>query len=586
MRLLKSWWIVTAAVSVLCGCPFGAAPGGGDASMACGLQGEPCCSGAACGFDLFCQSGICQPEQSDVGTSCTKNLDCQSGICLPITSTQNVCTASCTGASSCVAGWSCDAVPGQPTKVCTCTPSEEVCDGKDNNCNGIVDDTVPTNQQCVQELGTGATCAGGSCTLNACKSTGDCLAGQICDPISHSCVSPDAGLEDGGVDAGGLDGGPENSDAGMFEDAGRFLDAGPEDAGNPPGADAGESDAGRFDAGRFDAGLTDAGAFDAGHMDAGSSDAGESDGGSSTFDAGLLPDAATVGVTVRLTWEEDYGDLDLHYIGPTGTFYESTPYPGDLDWQFSWASAYGSNDLTENCGGNSGLTCDSLNPDWGSNNTVAPDGITSNNPALTLDQRWGYGPEIAFHAQPFAGTYQITVHYFCEADESGLSTATGGPATPKIEVFLNDALQWSTVGPQLVEEQAWNVAQVIVETDGGTSIQVVPLNEAPYTTSEGCFSGLTGVDAGEPLDAGQGEDAGEPADAGESFDAGEPADGGDIGVTCTDASSCQPGEVCPLLYGVCLPACTAGATCANGEACCSSVFTGDVFCPPSGGTCF
>src|SRR5262249_1524484 len=74
----------------------------------------------------------------------------------------------------------------------------------------------------------------------------------------------------------------------------------------------------------------------------------------------------------ELTWAESYGDVDLHYIGPGGRFYQRNP-AGDLDWEHSLATAVGQGTPrpTRN-----------RNPDWGLNDTVSGDGLPDNDPSL------------------------------------------------------------------------------------------------------------------------------------------------------------------------------------------------------------
>lgn len=115
---------------------------------------------------------------------------------------------------------------------------ENCADGKDNNCNGQIDEGCI----CIPQ------CANRACGFDGCNSTcGTCAAGELCE-ANGTCVkveTPDAGTPDAGDDAG-------------------TLDAGNDDVGTP---DSGTPDAGQPDTGDTDAG-TDAGAD--GGTDAGS----------------------------------------------------------------------------------------------------------------------------------------------------------------------------------------------------------------------------------------------------------------------------------------------------------------------------
>ncbi|HUB07052.1 MAG TPA: hypothetical protein VMB50_08625, partial [Myxococcales bacterium] len=148
----------------------GSSGGGTTGSAACGALSEPCCGGAVCNGSLACVGGACvQPQATAAGQPCTKNSDCPSGICLPVGQppgqsgwTGNVCTASCGAASDCVPGWSCGPLLGQSGDVCQCQYSPEVCNGKDDDCNGIVDDEPAVDQACESQNPT-YVCRQGSC---------------------------------------------------------------------------------------------------------------------------------------------------------------------------------------------------------------------------------------------------------------------------------------------------------------------------------------------------------------------------------------------------------------------------------------
>ncbi len=115
------------------------------------------------------------PPFTKTGLPCSNNSDCQSGICLPVGQPQgggtgwtgNVCTTTCNGPSDCVSGWLCGALLGRSSNVCQCQYAPETCDGKDNDCNGVVDDEPEADAWCAQQLGAGHVCRSGACVIES-----------------------------------------------------------------------------------------------------------------------------------------------------------------------------------------------------------------------------------------------------------------------------------------------------------------------------------------------------------------------------------------------------------------------------------
>lgn len=134
-----------------------------------GTRGRPCCAGSACARGLVCAGGACVYDQGNLGQSCRTDVKCP--FCRPIGGVPK-CTSACTATADCLSGWSCDPA----ARLCQCFPSSEVCDGKDNDCNGIIDDPGPSNAACVAASMLPSTCQQGACV---CSGTG-LACGVLC----------------------------------------------------------------------------------------------------------------------------------------------------------------------------------------------------------------------------------------------------------------------------------------------------------------------------------------------------------------------------------------------------------------------
>jgi Notch-like protein len=146
---------------------------------------EPCDGGAG----LCDGTGICVPDTGCSTANIGETKDCQISNVYGICNGHEICMGD--------AGW---------TECSASEPSAEICDGKDNNCDGITDEEplltdalypADNNKRKADPCGTGA-CAGGEVVCNAeggvvCSTDGSSST-EICDSVDNDC--------DGDIDEG------------------------------------------------------------------------------------------------------------------------------------------------------------------------------------------------------------------------------------------------------------------------------------------------------------------------------------------------------------------------------------------------
>jgi hypothetical protein len=100
------------------------------------------------------------------------------------TSGDSVCTVACSSGADCVPGWNCHNQGGFSS--CDCLGDvPEICDGKDTNCNGVVDDEPASSAYCTTLVGAGSSCSAGSCLGLPCANGTLCGTHKTC--VANVC---------------------------------------------------------------------------------------------------------------------------------------------------------------------------------------------------------------------------------------------------------------------------------------------------------------------------------------------------------------------------------------------------------------
>jgi hypothetical protein len=160
----------------------------------CGAVGLPCCSGQACGAQLYCSDGGCAATLG-TGGACSSAAECASGICTPVGN-----GAGCTGSDQCAGGLCCLTVNagGKVTGACEldtlCSPFQLCSGGYIIDCNSygggwscqpFLNGTGACTDEPLGDAGDGGLFGPdfpSSVCSTTCTTTRDCVAGWICGP--------------------------------------------------------------------------------------------------------------------------------------------------------------------------------------------------------------------------------------------------------------------------------------------------------------------------------------------------------------------------------------------------------------------
>lgn len=148
-------------------------------------------------------------------------------------------------------------------------------------------------------------------------------------------------------------------------------------------------------------------------------------------------------IHVQLTWAQDFGDIDLHFVRPGGSAFSSTD-----DVYFM-----------------------NKTPSWGA--------------TLDIDEIWGNGPENVNHNTPVDGTYKVYGHYYCSREcFLFICSSSKGAATATIKVFI-DGVEKGSSSATLTQRDLWNPFDIVV-SGGGARIDVTARTGAIPKADQGC----------------------------------------------------------------------------------------------------